>query len=263
MKHAGFAPLAYYDGLWHYRCNHESLGRLLWRRMPYLPLVLARLHHRWDNRATYSNREFLRALAASARALKKRLPKSLLRLFSKPPACVSQSVAVNDATPQAPPSPSPKIVDGVWSDNRGSARTCAVRPQSQPTRRPHSTHRHSDRANGIDDCRQRKANRRVSPARPTSGGNRVRGRTRSRAQPGGSRSSRNTLVDAAGLQGYRSCFKGPISFPSRIWRHRPAVGLRLLVHSLCAPRSRAPLERSKWKTQQVASVRALLRTLRR
>jgi glycosyltransferase involved in cell wall biosynthesis len=126
IRNAGFASLVYYQGFWHYRCYHKSRWRWLWRRVPCLPQVLGRLHHRWDNRATYSNRAFLRD---AAKALKKRFGKRLepIVTLTKPLARFLKPQRARRLLAQA----KPRAVDGVWSDNWVGA-TCVVRLKDSP-----------------------------------------------------------------------------------------------------------------------------------
>ena len=126
MRNAGFASLVYYQGFWHYRCYHKSRWRWLWRRVPCLPQVLGRLHHRWDNRATYSNRAFLRD---AAKALKKRFGNRLgpILTLTKP---ITQFLTRQRARRLLTVA-KPRVVDGVWSDNWVGA-TCVVRLKDSP-----------------------------------------------------------------------------------------------------------------------------------
>jgi hypothetical protein len=91
-----------------------------------LPQVLGRLHHRWDNRATYSNRDFLRD---TAKSFKKRFGKRLrpIMTLTKP---VAQFLTAKRAQRLLAPA-QPRIVDGVWSDNWVGA-TCVVRLKDSP-----------------------------------------------------------------------------------------------------------------------------------
>ena len=126
MRNAGRASLVYYQGFWHYRCYHKSRWRWLWRRVPCLPQVLGRLHHRWDNRATYSNRDFLHD---AARSFKKRFGKRLRPLLTLPQP-VTRFLTAQGAQRLLSP-PHPRTVEGVWSDNWMGA-TCAVRLKDNP-----------------------------------------------------------------------------------------------------------------------------------
>jgi glycosyltransferase involved in cell wall biosynthesis len=124
-KNAGCASLVYYQGFWHHLCYHKSHWRWLWRRVPCLSQVLGRLHHRWDHRAIYSNRDFLRD---SGRALKKRLGTRL-----RPLVTLTKPVA-RFLTPQRSRrllAAAPKAVKGVWSDNWVGA-TCVVHLKDSP-----------------------------------------------------------------------------------------------------------------------------------
>ena len=124
-KNAGFASLVYYQGFWHYRCHEKSRWRQLWQQIPLLPQVLGRVHHRWDHRSTYSNRDFLRD---SGRALKTRLGTRLQALVT-----LTKPVA-RFLTPQRSRqllAAALKTVTGVWSDNWVGA-TCVVPLKDSP-----------------------------------------------------------------------------------------------------------------------------------
>jgi glycosyltransferase involved in cell wall biosynthesis len=122
MKNAGFASLVYYRDFWHYWCIEKSRWRKLWRRLPGMPRVLGRLHHRWDNRATYSNREFLRDVTKSLKAhLGSRL-RPLLAIWNEAGTGLLTGQRVLGLLAQA----RAKKVVGFWSDN-WVGETCVVR----------------------------------------------------------------------------------------------------------------------------------------
>ncbi len=111
MKNAGFASLPYFLGLWHHLLYHESKLCWVWRRTPYIIPVMGRLHHRWVNRATYKNREFVDDIA---RSIKNRLGKKLRPLLAR----------TRHAAKLRP-------VEGFWGDN-WMAETCVVRLKESP-----------------------------------------------------------------------------------------------------------------------------------
>ncbi|HYV40030.1 MAG TPA: glycosyltransferase [Gemmataceae bacterium] len=123
MKNTGAASLAYFQGLWHHRLFEKSHWEWFLRRIPHaanVAKVAGRLHHRWANRATYSNREFLRD---TGQALKKRVKKKL-----KPLVTLAQPFVkyVSRARAKQLLGATPKQVVGYWGDN-WMAETCVVR----------------------------------------------------------------------------------------------------------------------------------------
>jgi glycosyltransferase involved in cell wall biosynthesis len=126
MKNAGFASLVYYQGLWHYLCYEKSHWRWLLRRIPGVPQLLSRLHHRWANRATYSNRDFLRD---TTKAMRKRFGKRLKPLvtLARPlTRFLTPKRAQQLLAPARPPA-----VHGYWGDNWLSE-TLSVRLKDGP-----------------------------------------------------------------------------------------------------------------------------------
>jgi glycosyltransferase involved in cell wall biosynthesis len=129
MKNAGYASLVYYQGFWHYLCYEKSRWKWVWKRVPCLPQIMGRLHHRWANRATYSNLDFLRD---TGRALKQRLGNRLRPVirFLKP---LQQWLTGKGSSGAHVPGSAalPKAVAGYWGDNWVSE-TCTVRLQDSP-----------------------------------------------------------------------------------------------------------------------------------
>jgi glycosyltransferase involved in cell wall biosynthesis len=125
MKHAGFASLVYYVGWWNYWCYEKSPWKDLLKEVPFLAQILGRLHHRWDNRATYSNREFLRD---TGRAVRQRLGKRLRPVLQlvKPLHRFLSRKRVQHLLAAAP-----RTVAGYWGDNWVSE-TCKVRLKDSP-----------------------------------------------------------------------------------------------------------------------------------
>ena len=111
MKNAGYASLPYFLGLWHHLLYDQSKWQWVWQRTPYIVPVMGRLHHRWVNRATYSNRQFL---VDVTKAIKRRLGKKLRPMFDR-------------LRPAGKSSP----VEGFWGDN-WMAETCVVRFKESP-----------------------------------------------------------------------------------------------------------------------------------
>jgi glycosyltransferase involved in cell wall biosynthesis len=124
-KNAGSAALVYYQGLWHHRCHDAGRGRWLLRRIPYLPQVMSRLHHRWANRATYGTLDLARE---TARTVKKRFGPRVKVLLTH-----ARSLTKLLGSELAPPLAmvGPKAVDGFWGDNWLSAR-CIIRLKDSP-----------------------------------------------------------------------------------------------------------------------------------
>jgi glycosyltransferase involved in cell wall biosynthesis len=131
MRNAGYASLVYYQGFWHYLCYERSRWRQLLQRVPCLPQIMGRLHHRWANRATYSNRDFLRD---TARALKKRFGNRLKPMM---PYLAPLQRFLNPQRAQRLLAAPPKMVVGYWGDNWLSE-TCTVRLKDSPA----GTHLH-------------------------------------------------------------------------------------------------------------------------
>lgn len=125
MKNAGYASLVYYQGFWHYLCYEKSRWKWVWKRVPCLPQIMGRLHHRWANRATYSNEEFLRD---ARRALKHRLGNRLRPVlpYVKPVykflSAKRSRQLLRGTTP---------AVAGYWGDN-WVGETCTVRLKDNP-----------------------------------------------------------------------------------------------------------------------------------
>jgi hypothetical protein len=120
MKNAGYVSLVYYVGLWNYLCYEKSRWKDLLKEVPFLAQILGRLHHRWANRATYGNREFLRE---TGQAVKQRLKKRLRPVMHlvKP-----FQRFLTGKRAQRLLAAVPRTVTGYWGDN-WVGETCKVR----------------------------------------------------------------------------------------------------------------------------------------
>src|SRR5207245_5293890 len=116
----------YYQGLWHYLCHEKSHWRWLLQRIPCVPQVMGRLHHRWANRATYSNRDFLRD---TTRAFKKRLGNRAGPLLSL--ARPLARVLTPRRSQRLLAAAKAGAVDGYWGDNWVS-QTLVVKLKDSP-----------------------------------------------------------------------------------------------------------------------------------